>query len=178
MKKGFTLIELIVYIGISSIVLVTAVNIAWNLIVSNANSQGKSEVYFNSRFALHQLQLQVRAAEDFITGSSTFGSHPGVLTLDYPGEGTDVIFDTYTKNISVGGESVTIRKLRIKEGAADYVDITSDKVDIINFTLHDLTRWSEKTNINIELTIEKVNPGGDPNYDASISLETALSVRE
>lgn len=177
-QNGFTLIELIVYIAISAMVLVTAINIGWNLIISEANVTGKQEVYMSARTIMNQIQISIREADDVITGSSTFGSHPGMLTLDYPGGTTDVIFDTYTKSVTIGGLPATVRKLRIKEGSADYVDLTSDKVDITNFTLTNLTRVNEPKNINIELTIQKVNPGNDPNFDASISLETAISIRQ
>ena len=177
-KKGFTLIELIVYVGVSSIMLVIAINMTSNLIVSNASARGKQEVYINARLAMNQLQLKIREAEDVIIGSSTFNSHPGILTLDYPGSDTDVIFDTYTKNVDIGGQTVEIRKLRIKEGTADYVDLTSDKVDLTNLVFTNLTRGSESKNTNIEITLEKINPGSDPDYDASISVETAISIRE
>lgn len=177
-QNGFTLIELIVYIAISAMVLVTAVNIGWNLIMSEANITGKQEVYMSARMIVNQIQIKIREADDVITGSSTFGSHPGILTLDYPGGGTDIIFDTYTKNVTIGGQSITVRKLRIKEGSADYVDLTSDKVDVTNFTLTNLTRGNESKNINIELTIQRANPSNSPNFDASISLETAISIRQ
>ncbi len=177
-QKGFTFIELIVYIAIASMVLVSAVGIGWNLITNEANVIGKQEAYSNARTVMNHFKINIREADDVITGSSTFNTHPGVLTLDYPGAGTDVVFDTYTKNVTVGGQATTIRKLRIKEGAAAAVDITSDQVDVTDFTLTNLTRGSESKNINIELTIEKANPGNDPNFDASILVETALSVRK
>ena len=175
---GFTVIELILYIAIAATVLVTAVNIGWNLITTEANIIGKQEVYMNARTVMNHIQISIREAEDVTTGSSTFDTHPGVLTLDYPGSGTDIIIDTYNKEVTAGGQATTIRKLRLKNGPADYLDITTDKVDVTNFVLTNLTRGSENHNINIELTLEKANPSGDPNFDASISLETALSTRE
>lgn len=175
--KGFSLVELIVYIAIASMVLVTVVNVAWSIMISNSNTQGKRDTYFNARQVMQQMQTKIREADDVITGSSTFGSHPGALTLDYPAGNTDVVFDTYTKSVTIGGQSTTIRKLQMKVGLNDYVDLTTDKVNVTNFVLTNLTRGTEPPNIKIELTIQKANPGNDPNYDASIAVETAISLR-
>jgi prepilin-type N-terminal cleavage/methylation domain-containing protein len=176
-KSGFTLIELIIYMAIASVVLVTAVGTGMNVITTQGVSETKREIYTNARFLMNQFGFAVRNADDVIIGSSTFGSNPGILTLDYPGIGTNVIFDTYTKNIIAGGQAVTIRKLEVKDGTADYVDLTSDSVTVTNFTLMNLTRGAEPKNINIQLTLESVNPGNNKTYDISIPLETALSIR-
>jgi len=175
--KGFTLAELIVYVAIGAVVLVSAVSVAWNILIDQGISQNKREVYMNARTVIHQLQQQIKKADDITTGSCTFDSHPGILTLDFPGGSTDVIFDTYTKDVTVGQQTTTIRKLRIKEGAGDYIDLTSDKVNVTDFVLTNFTRGSEAKNININLTLESTNPDNDPNYAASISLETAVTIR-
>lgn len=170
-QKGFTLLELIVYIGIASMVLIMALGTGINLIKSKTHIQSKQEVYSNARNIMYEFQLQIHNAEDMNIGAST-------LTLNLPGDGTDVIFDTYTKEVTVGGQSVTINKLRMKEGNSEYVDLTTDDVDVVNILFEDRTRSAENQNVKIELTLENVNPGNDPNYDANISLETAVSVRE
>lgn len=176
-NRGFTLIEFLVYIGIASMVLVTAIITGMNLITGSASSIARQETYYNARLVMNQIQYQVRAADDVITANSTFASHPGVLVLDYPGTGSDVIIDTYTKSVSIGGEATNIRKLRIKEGEDAYVDLTGDKVNVSNFVVSNLSRGVEPINLRIQLTIESANPGNDPKYDASITLQTALSTR-
>jgi prepilin-type N-terminal cleavage/methylation domain-containing protein len=177
-KKGFTLVELIIYIAIASMVLVGAVNVAWNLITANATSDLKRDVYMNARVVTEEFGRQVRGAEDVDTGSSTFGANPGVLTLDYPGGNTDKVFDTYNKDVVVGGQIVNITKLRITEGTSDPVDLTNDHVDVGDFTLTDLTQASEPDNVLLELTLDSVNPGGDMKYDVSISVQTSISIRQ
>lgn len=175
---GFTLIELILYIGIAAMVIVIVVGIGRNVILTNTDTQASREVYMSARLAESKLQEKIRAAEGVVIGSSIFGANPGKLVLDYAGSGTDVIFDTYGKIVDVGGLSVAIIKLRMKDGAADYVDLTNDKVSVSNFMLSDLTRASERENVGIELDLEKVNPGDSEELEASISLDTAISVRE
>lgn len=176
-QKGFTLVEFIVYVGIASFVLISTINISWNIMTAQSHFNAKQEVYINSRLAMNQLGIALRQADDVLTNQSIFDSNPGVLKLDYPGS-NDVVIDTYIKNISVGGKPAAIRKLQIKNTDGSFTDLTTDKVDVTNFTLTNLTRGSEKDNINMEFRIERVNPGDDPTYDASLSFETAISLRK
>lgn len=176
-QKGFTLVEFIIYVAIASFVLISTVNVSWNIISAQAYFQAKQEVYINARLLMNQLGIKIKGAEDVKTNQSIFGSHPGVITLDYPGS-NDVVIDSYIKNITVGGESATIRKIQMKDTDGSYTDLTSDKVNVTNFTLTNLTRGSEKDNINLEIRIERINPGDDPTYDADITFETAISLRE
>lgn len=178
-QNGFTLVELIVYIGIASLSLMMILITGQNLISSNIRAQAQRELSVNVRPLMNQLTQSVRNAEDVVTASSTFNAHPGAITLDYAGSGTDVIIDTYTKDVTLSnGQIVTIRKLRIKEGALAYQDLTSDQVDVSNFVLRNLTKTTEKKNINIEVTLEQLNPLNDPNYNTTISVETAISLRQ
>jgi len=176
-QKGFTLIELIVYIAIASLVLVSALNIGWNVSLGQTNSSAKKEVYLNARLILNELQNQIRQADGVITANSVFNTNPGTLSLDYPGGNADVVFNTYSKAVNVGGAVTNITKLRVYEGM-NYSDLTSDQVDVTNFTVQNLQRGTEKTNIGITLTLERVNPGNDPKYDASINIQTAISLRK
>jgi type II secretory pathway pseudopilin PulG len=177
--SGFTLVELIVYVGIAALSLMMILITGQNLISSNIRAQAQRELSVNMRPLMNQFTQSVRNAEDIVTASSTFNAHPGAITLDYAGSGTDVIIDTYTKDVTLSnGQIVTIRKLRIKEGALAYQDLTSDQVDVSNFVLRNLTKTSERKNINIEVTLEQLNPLNDPNYNTTISVETAISLRQ
>ena len=99
-KKGFTLVETIIYVAIASMLLVTVINAAWSMILSNSNTTGKIDTYYYSRLLMQEIQQQIKGADDLIAESSVFAIHPGVLALDYPAD-NDVIIDTYTKEITV-----------------------------------------------------------------------------
>lgn len=177
--KGFTLVELIIYIAMAALCLMMIIITGQNLISSNVKAQAQRELSVNMRPLINQLTQSIRNATNVVTGSSTFNAHPGAITLDYPGSGTDVIIDTYTKTITLSnGATMPIRKLRIKEGALAYQDLTSDQVDVSNFVLRNLTKTSERKNINMEITLKQLNPLNDPNYNTTISVETAVSLRQ
>jgi len=175
-KKGFTLVELIIYVGVAAGVMVIIVTISLNVIVSNRSLQVRQEVYAGSRAFMEQFQQYIRASDN-VGGSTVFDSNPGKLVLDYPNLAQDVVFDTYTKTVDVGGKSADITKLRFTYGNEDSVDLTTDRVDLTNFVITDLTRASEADNLLLEFTLEAVNPTGDVNYDADLSFRTAISIR-
>jgi len=174
--KAFTLIELIIYIAILATVLVSTVGILWNVIGGSVRVSSSTEISYSARLVLDNITRAGRGASDVLTGSSTFGSHPGVLV--FGSAGGDITFDTTTKNITVGGQSVTIRKLRMKTGAGEPIDLTSDKVDVTNFIVKNRTRGTEPKNVKVEVTLASVNPGQDPARNKTLSFETAISIRK
>ncbi len=178
-RQGFTLFEIIVYLGISTVLLFSILQIGQNFIRANIKSQLERSISENGRLAFHQLSLKIRGADDVTTAGSTFNVHPGVVTLDYPGTGTDVIFNTYLKTLTLAnGTTYTIRKLQMKDGTANYQDLTNDEVDVTNFVVRNLTQSSEPNNLEIELTVNAINPGNAADYNLTASWETAISLRK
>lgn len=174
--KAFTLIELIIYIAIIAIVFVSTVGILWNVIGGSVRVNSSTEIAYSARLVLDNITRSCRNANDILIASSTFDSHPGVLVFGNL-EG-DVTFDTATKNITVGGQSLTIRKLRMKTGAGSPIDLTSDKVDVTNFVVKNRTRGTEPKNVKVEVALAFVNPGQDPARNRTLSFETAVSIRK
>ena len=178
-KKAFTLMEMLLYIALSAFVFFMIIETGLSVVTTFSRSKAQRDLNENARFVLEFITQKIHQADDVIVGSSTFGTHPGVLTLDYPGSGTDVLFETYTKNISLpNGSSYNLRKLRIKEGTASYQNLTNDKVDVTNFVVRNLTRGSEAKNINIEITFQYFNPQNIPEYNLTYTVETAVSLRK
>lgn len=174
--KAFTLIELILYIAILAIVLVSTIGILWNVIGGSVRVSSSTELSYSARLILDNITRTGRGANDVLIASSTFDSHPGVLVFENPGG--NITFDTAVKNITVGGQSLTIRKLRMKTGAGSPIDLTSDKVDVTNFVVKNRTRGMEPKNAKVEVTLAFVNPGQDPARNKILSFETAVSIRK
>ncbi len=175
-NKGFTLIELIIYTALVGLIAVAVIGFAWNIINARIKNEAYQEVEQNLRFGMEKITQAIREADDISTTDSVFNVSPGKLTLKYPNK--DMIFDVSAKIINIGGQDVEIHKLRIKDGNNDSKDLTSNKVDIINFTLTNLTRGSEPKNIKIDLTIKHVNPTQNLKWAAEIFSETAASIRK
>lgn len=176
-KKGFTLIEMLIYIMIASIVFIFAFNAGWNVFKASNHISVRQDVYTNTRIIANQFQKYVRGAGDILTNISVFNSNPGVLALDYPGVGTDVIFDTYSKDVTIGGRVITIKKIRIKDGAAAYEDLTNDKINVSNFVVKNFSRGGLSKTVQISLTLDRVNPDNNPDFSASGSFTTSFTLR-
>ncbi|MBI5413189.1 hypothetical protein HZA42_02455 [Candidatus Peregrinibacteria bacterium] len=174
--KAFTFIEIIIYIAVIAIVLVSAMRILWDVIGGSVRVSASTEIAYSARLVLDNITRAGRGANDVLTASSTFGTHPGVLV--FSNTGGDITFDTAAKNIIIGGQSVTIRKLRMKTGAGLPIDLTSDKVDVTNFVVKNRTRGTEPKNVKVEVTLAYVNPGQDIARSRTLSFETAVSIRK
>jgi len=60
---GFTLIELIIYIGIVTMILLTAFNFGWEIIYGNIKAQTIREVQQNARFSMERIVRALQAGE-------------------------------------------------------------------------------------------------------------------
>lgn len=176
--EGITLVELIVYVAITSIVLLFVLRFMWNVSGVSIRVDVSTELIQNSRFILDKISYDLHVAENVVIGSSTFNTHPGALMLDMPAGAQNIFYDTYEKDILVGRQTIKIRKLRRRAGEQQAVDVTGDKVNVANFVLKNRTRAQESSNIKIEFTLAFVNPGQDPQRNRELNVETAVSLRQ
>ena len=174
-KKGFTLVEMITYIAIFSVILFVIVQLFWQVQISSIRSKASSEVKENVAQIVEIFKYNIRGADDIYVGDSVFNTHPGILSIQ--NEST-IIIDTYTKDVILDGRSNTIRKLRYKKGSDPSVDLSSDRVNVENFVVRNLTQGVNPNNIKMELTISYLNPEDDYLYDQSISINTSALVRK
>jgi len=174
-NKGFTMVETIIYIAIASIFLTISVGFYWQMRTSDIRSGIQRELKENVSQTVESFKYFTRNAEDVDVGGSQFGIDPGVLVLTYP-DGA-VVFDTYTKNVSVGGNQVEIHKLRYSRGGNSY-DITSDHVDVTEYKLSDMAAGDEPESVQMELTISSINPTDNPDYENSLAVRTTVNIRK
>jgi len=180
MSKGLTLIEVLLYLALASVVIGVATSVALRVLEDRAKHESVLEVEQIGELLLTRFEEKIRAADDVKKGAgeSIFDAHPGKIVLDYPGDDTDIVFDTYLKTISLGGRTTTIRKIRIQEGPANAEDLTSDLVDVTNLAFRDFTQGTAPDNIQILLTVARVNIDNVPIYSAQQSFETAVTLRK
>ena len=142
--KGFTFIEIILYISIVSIVLMALVPFAWNVIGGSVKSSAEQEVSSQARFISEKIKYEIRNADSINSIAATS------ISLDPPG----TINDPTIIDLSGG-------KIRIKLGAAAIVDLNSTDTNITSLTFTDFTSADNKTkNIQFIFTI-------DDNYGSS-----------
>lgn len=168
-RQGFTLIEILIYITVIGGALVGFVTFS----VSIANSRNKTyvvqEVQANARTSLELISQRIHAATGVNTGSSTFDSDPGVLSLSMA-DGA--------KNPTIISLTADNGRLQIREGVSGAVSITSDEVKVTNLVFTNLTPSGERANIRIAMTTEFNTDGSDIGYTYSQSTQTSVSVRQ
>lgn len=174
-NNGFTLIEMIIYVSLFAVILFIIVRLFWQVQLSDVRGRTMHEAQENAGQVVDTFEYYVRKADDINTGSSTFGVHPGVLSIQ---DSSNVLIDTYTKNITLGGQPHSIRKLRLTEGAYPSLDLTSDHVDVTDFQLTNLTQGAEPDVILIDLTLSSLNPSSDELYDYSFVIHSSINLRK
>src|SRR3989344_4513051 len=173
-NNGFTLIEILLYIALVSGLLIAASTFSWNIINSKTKSQSIQEVEMNGKLIMGHLTRVIRSARS-VDVSSLLNSN-----LADPGNaGQSVSLDIRDATDDPTIVDVNNGTLRLQIGTGPAVAISSNLVTITNLTLHDYGLASGKSeNLGITLTLERINPESRNEYDASITLTTAVEIRD
>lgn len=174
MKKGFTLIEIIVYMALVAIITTAALTFTWTTLKDQAKQNTLSEVYYNYNFASSKIIYFAERANTFDV-TSVYGSNPGKLVINYTSN-PQVTFDTYEKSITLGDQNVTITKLRMQESGSDPIDLTSDIIDVENFQITSLSLPSSET-FEINLELDHVNPSGVAQYRGNYENQFSITLK-
>lgn len=171
---GFTLLEIVIYLAIVVLVTVPAATIGWVFVHDAVAQQRVAEVDAVGAFALAQVQRQMRTAQA-MDAATVYNTHPGTLAFTRS-DSTRVVVDTETRSVPFAGQSATIRKLRVREGNGPILDLTSDAVDVTQFTVINRTT-AGVTSVEVTLDLAAVNPGNDSRYGARRTWTTAATLR-
>lgn len=174
MKKGFTLIEIIVYIGIVAIVLTSALTFTWNAMKDQTKQAVLSEVYYNYDFASSKIIYYAERANNFDV-SSIYGTNPGKLVINYSSN-PQVTIDTYQKEVLLGDQTITITKLRLNENGVATNDLTSDLIDVTNYTISSLSLPNSDT-FQITLGLEYINPSDSTQYIGNYEQSFSITIK-
>lgn len=159
-KRGFTLIELILYIAIISIVMGALIPFAWQVIRGSVKSATEQEISSQARFVSERIKYEIRNANSI---NSTSASS---IDLNTDTNATTVI------DLSGG-------KVRIKYGAGATVNLNSDDTNITTLTFTDYRSADGKAqNIQFSFTIDENFISGRQEYQAAAqTIEGSAEVR-
>lgn len=163
MKKSFTLIELLIFIAILSLFLISITGFFSNFISSNIKEQSYQEVQQNGRFAMTKITQEIKKAIGI--NNPAPGSSANSLSLIMSGPNLNpTIFDVS------GG------KLRITQGASVPIELTTDQVVVSNLQFTNLSYLNTPGTLRVEMTLESLNPSGKTEYQASLDLKATVSL--
>lgn len=171
MRKGFTLIEVLLYIAIVTIIMSAFILFAWNAIILGAKNNTQQELYAQGRIVSERILSEIRNANDINTGTSNFdvdlvnnSSYQLSLNADTPNNPT--IF------------SVSSGILMIKLGAATAVPLHSDTIHVTSLIFSNYSSGDGKTkNIKYILTFTPSSSSASQAYKGTVTLESSAEIR-
>ena len=156
-QKSFTLIEVLVYIAILSIIIVAiSAFVLWST-HSTAKAKVMRETLYNARRALEIMTYEIKTAENI---SSTTANH---LFLENT---------TTTEFYLCGVASTTLCQ---KKGAENPIFLTSDKIEVNNLGFLQIA--TPTPSIQISLKVDYKNPTNRPEYEASVNVTSTAALR-
>lgn len=143
-KRGFSLLELLVYIGVLAFISVTVISSLFVTIRAFSDIRVSRDIHNAAVVSFGRMSYEIRTAYNIDIGASTFGSSPGVLSL-YT---TDISETNTIVEFSVATSSILIKEAGVEAGLLTPPNIT---VDSLIFELIDTTN-SQAVKIDLTLT--------------------------
>jgi Tfp pilus assembly protein PilW len=160
---GFTLIEFLIYVGIVATILIITTGFLWNIIFGNIKETSYQEVQQNGRFALTKINQEIKKAAG-INSPPPAGSANSLSLAMADASLNPTIFD------AVDG------KLKITQGTNGPYELTTDEVRVSNLLFTNLSYENTPGTVQVEMTIDHVNPSNRVEYQASINLNSTFSL--
>jgi type II secretory pathway pseudopilin PulG len=144
-NKGFTFIELILYVGIVSIVISAATLFAWDIIYGRVKSTIQQEVSQNLRFVSQRIMYEVRNASD---SNLVAADSICLANSDAERNPTRIYLNSGRVRIGWGGGTSNCTALTHDE------PLTSDTIAVTALSFTDLSSGTDSKNIKFSITVE------------------------
>lgn len=159
-QRGFTLLELLLYIGTVAIVLLIIAQLLFTILQSRVKNQTIAEVEQQGLQVMQIITQTIRNADSVGEPAVGISSNELELVMTNPAV-NPTIFD-----LNVGS-------IRIKESAGSFVALTSSRVTASALNFQNLSN-----SIKIQFTLTHINPGSRNEYDYSKVFYGTANVRK
>lgn len=139
--RGFTLVEMIIYIAILTLVFMVITTTLLSFTSSYRVLSVRRAIEHSAIESLERMTRDIRAAASIDTGNSSLGVSPGVLTIIGPGNATTTKFHVQDGILAIDVNGVY-------KGP-----ITTSDVTITNLTFNQLTTTYSKA-VKIDMTLQ------------------------
>jgi prepilin-type N-terminal cleavage/methylation domain-containing protein len=163
-QKGYTLIELLLYVSIVGVLLTSVVMFYGTALDSRVKNQSIVEVNQQGGAAMEYMAQTIRNASS-ITLPAAAGTG-AQLTLAMPDAGS---------NPTIFNLSGTT--LQVTEGASAAVALTNDKVQITSLSFKNLSRASTPGVVQVTMTVARTNLANRNEYDYQKTFVTSTALR-
>ncbi|MFH1089110.1 MAG: prepilin-type N-terminal cleavage/methylation domain-containing protein [Candidatus Uhrbacteria bacterium] len=162
-NRGFTLIEMIIYIAIIGVIISGFVSYSLSLSSVRSKNHSMVAVQANGRVALEVITEKVHGAQAILTPVAGVSSNQ--LILDMPGANPDITF------------LVTDGVLTMQETGSSAVVITDNLTSVSNLLFTNLAASGERSNVQVEITLGYNVTANNVEFGYSKSYRTAVSPR-
>ena len=149
-QRGFTLVEMIIYVAFFTMLSVLAINATIMVMKSFYTLRINQSISQSATTALERMSREIRNAYNIDTANSTLGTSPGRLTLltkDALGALTAVEFYTTAGN-----------QINMKVGGVDQGSLMTKTVTVTNLVFRSITTANSKA-VKIEMTLTDYRSG-------------------
>lgn len=163
MRKGFTLLEVLLYITIFSIIIGSFVTFLIMVFETKVKNQAIRQVSHDGYFVINMINYNIRNAKDF----------------NYPLKGnssSSVSIQTYTTSTNPTIYYLESGYIYEKKGAASPVKLSSSRVVISNFLLNNISKGDPGV-MTISFDVIHINPEGRNEYNYSNKFYGSASLR-
>ncbi|MFC1598317.1 type II secretion system protein J [Patescibacteria group bacterium] len=164
-KGGFTLIEILLYVSIASILMLVISAFLAMLLQSRVENQVRAEVDGQAQQVMQEVGLAIRNAEDIT--SPTAGNSGSTLVLDVYA----VADDPTTYTLSSG-------QIQVTEGAGSAIDLTSTRVSVSALTFTNITKAGTPGTVRVEFTITYNSSSARQEYDYTKTYYATYNLRQ
>jgi len=162
--QGFTLIEILLTIGIAATVILAVSGIYMILVTTRVKNQVIGEAEGQAAAAMQNILQTIRNSVSITApGAGTSGTSLTIFVIDP------------VKNPTVYDESAGV--LRIKEGSSSAVALTNARIIVSSLTFQNLSATGSAGSIRARFTVTSLNNSGRNEYDYSKIVTGSASVR-
>jgi Tfp pilus assembly protein PilW len=162
--KGFTLVELLLYVALTTIMVATISTFLFLMLQVRVKSQVINEVEQQGQQAMQRITQVIRNATD-ITVPTQGASGSSATLVVTPAGNSPTVFD-----FSAGA-------LRITEGAGSPVVLTNARVAASALTFTNVSRSTASHDLRVQFTLTAVNNSGRNEYDYAKTFTTTAHAR-
>jgi len=166
-ENSFTLTEILVYIAVFSIIILTLFSFTFWLIHSAAKARVMRETLDNARRAMEIIVQETREAKSIYIPTTTL-NQLSLKTAHHLPDGEEV---TYIDFYLCG------KQLCLKRESQPPVALTSDKVEVSILEFNQVATTADISSVQIFLKVDYENPTSRPEYQSSVSLISTVSLR-
>ena len=184
--KGFTLIELMVSVGIFAVIMVMSLGALLSISTADRKSETIESVMNNLNFAVESMSRTIRTGYDYHCGTYTggdcgTGGSPGGTFFKFTAQdGTPTIYRFDTSSLC-GQTGTTVGCIeRSTDGGTTYLPLTSPEVIITNLTFYlrgsALGETGDNTQADVVITVNGYVQIS-PTQTSPFNLQTSVTQR-